>query len=126
MVEIRCVLSCAQDEIDSIGYEREVQGRAIHSFLRLLERRSRFSNHLPNVWAFDIQFFYDWNEGKFLRTKGRIKNVNIFKEDILFFPVHLPSFTPNGNWALISVFLKEKKIGLWIRYIQICLKKQIV
>ncbi|XP_046685667.1 sentrin-specific protease 1-like [Homalodisca vitripennis] len=59
---------------------------------------------------FDTFFFKDWKEKRYQAVNNRFKKEDIFQNDMLFVPVHLPDRGSGGHWILIVVMVEENTI----------------
>jgi Ulp1 family protease len=110
MATLRPVIKLASPDLHGLLNNELVDGVVVSAYFRLIERRSRYYLELPCVWAFDTIFMQDWLRGGIQATRARIQDINIFKEDLLLFPIHLPNVSAVGHWALLVVNVRQKII----------------
>lgn len=107
---LRAEMFLLPEDMETLRPRCLVNGMVINGYLRLVERRSIFYEHLPSVWACDSAFRPDWIRGGYGATKGRLRHVDPFSRELLLFPMHLPQVGQHGHWSLVAVWPRRTTI----------------
>ncbi|KAG8240942.1 hypothetical protein J6590_098221 [Homalodisca vitripennis] len=112
MKGLRKLITVNQTEIDVLAAKDTLMNDVvIEAYLRIIERRNWYHKVcLPSIYMFDTFFFKDWKEKRYQAVNNRFKKEDIFQNDMLFVPVHLPDRGSRGHWILIVVMVEENTI----------------
>ena len=91
-------IEIAQDELQRFTKGTWLSDDCINGYLALITAKH------TNVHAYNTNFYTFLKQG-YPRVKRHTKKVNIFKKDVLVFPIHHP-----GHWALGICLINYKKL----------------
>lgn len=113
MACIRPLITLCPAEMDCLHPGCSLNPHVINAFLRLIERRSRFYIGLPSVFAFPVNFFQEWADGGFERTRSLTAGMDVLTHSLLLFPVLLSGEDGKGLWAIVVCRPGSATIGAY-------------
>ncbi|NXH17039.1 SENP2 protease, partial [Bucco capensis] len=97
-------LQVTREDIRTLRDRAWLNDEVINFYMNLLMERNKKDGY-PAVYAFNSFFYPKLTSGGYSAVKRWTRNVDLFKRDLIFVPIHL-----RVHWALVVIDLRRKNI----------------